>query len=233
MVAYRGISGHRLSIEVKKRRLYPGSKVELTPFIAKHYDQLLDLISFGSYSPFISRAIADVEIQTADSILDLGCGTGRNASLMLRHLGPVGKILGLDLSPIMQQRFEETFRDHQRVSFRRQRIDVPFELGEKFDLVFMSFVLHGFPQQVRKIILENIIHHLKPRGRLAILDYAEFNLNDTSFVFRWVFRKFECSYALDFIKYDWKKILGESGFKFEYERFYFRNLLRLLKIKLI
>jgi len=215
-----------------RKKLYPESKVELTPFVARHYDQFLDLLSGGTYRRFIARAINDLGLQPDDSILDLGCGTGRNASLMLKHLGPGGRITGLDLLPEMKEQFERRFAGEPRVAFRQQKIDVPFNLEEKFNLAFISFVLHGFPQEVRKIILENVVRHLKPGGRLAILDYAEFKLSDKPFFFRWVFKNFECSYALDFIEFDWEKILEGFGFQVEGKKFYFRNYLRLLKAKL-
>ncbi|MGQ9800498.1 MAG: class I SAM-dependent methyltransferase [Candidatus Saccharicenans sp.] len=215
-----------------RKKLYPDSKVELTPFVARHYDRLLDLLSGGTYRRFIAKAISDLALLPDDSVLDLGCGTGRNAALMLEHLGPGGRITGLDLSPEMKEQFVKRFAGEPRASFHQQRIDVPFNLERKFDLAFISFVLHGFPQEVRKIILENVIRHLKPGGRLAILDYAEFNLRDKPLIFRWVFKKFECAYARDFIEFDWKKILKEVGFQIEAEKFYFRNYLRLLKTRL-
>lgn len=217
---------------MKASKLYPESKVELTPFIARHYDRLLNLMSLGTYGGFIARAVAEIGIQEGDSILDLGCGTGRNAALMLERLGPSGKIKGLDVLQEMQEQFEKRFEKETRVNFLRQRIDVPFDLGEKFNLVFISFVLHGFPQPVRKVILENARRHLRPEGRLVILDYAEFSLHERSFIFRYIFRKFECAYALDFIEYDWKMILGELGFRVEGEKYYFRNIIRLLKARL-
>jgi demethylmenaquinone methyltransferase/2-methoxy-6-polyprenyl-1,4-benzoquinol methylase len=217
---------------IVSKKLYPESKVELTPFIARYYDQIIDLMSAGYYRRFIARVIDDTGIQLSDSILDLGCGTGRNAALMLRHLGPSGRIMGVDLSPIMQKKFEKKFKREERGTFYQQRIDVPFDLGEKFELVFISFVLHGFPHEVRKIILENINRHLKPEGHLVILDYAEFDLNKMPLIHRWIFETFECSYVFDFIRRDWKKVLDDSGFRTESEKVYLKNYLRLLRAKL-
>lgn len=218
---------------MKADKLYPESKIELNHFLARHYDRLLNFLSFGTYSKFIARAIADTGIEKQNRILDLGCGTGRNAALMLGYLGPEGRITGLDILPEMQKQFERRFEKEPRVTFIGQRIDVPFDRGEKFDLVFISFVLHGFPQPVRLIILENVIRHLKPGGRLAILDYARFKLNQKSFIFRWVFKRFECVYARDFIEYDWKGILENYGFRVEEEKYYFKGNLRLLKARLV
>lgn len=37
---------------MKKERLYPESKVELTPFVARNYDVLLKAASLGRYRSF-------------------------------------------------------------------------------------------------------------------------------------------------------------------------------------
>ena len=44
-----------------------------------HYDAILDIATFGKYSPFIEKAIEMMRIRPQDKILDLGTGTGRNA----------------------------------------------------------------------------------------------------------------------------------------------------------
>jgi demethylmenaquinone methyltransferase/2-methoxy-6-polyprenyl-1,4-benzoquinol methylase len=210
-------------------KLYPDSGVELTPYIAKNYDALMNIVSFGLYSKFISKAIAAMGIRSTDSILDLGCGTGRNASLMLQYLGDKGRIIGIDISPIMQDHFEKRFANEKRVIFRKQRIDVTFDLEEKMDIVFISFVIHGFPHEVRNIIIDNARRHLKPNGLFIILDFAEFNMAEMPILYRLIFKKIECKYAFDFIEKDWKTILRGYGFSNFTEHFYIKNYARLLK----
>jgi len=217
---------------MRQNKLYPDSGVELTPYIAQHYDRLMNSLSFGLYSRFIRKAIADMGIKPDDNILDLGCGTGRNASLMLHYLGDKGRITGLDLSPIMQSQFEKRFANEKRVTFQRQRIDVPFDLGKKFDVVFISFVIHGFPHEVRKVIIENVVHHLKPGGSFSILDFAEFDMAKMPALYRWVFKKIECKYAFDFIERDWKGILNGYGFTSFTEHHYIKGYVRLLTQKM-
>jgi len=214
----------------KQIKLYPESGVELSPFTASNYDILMNTVSFGAYGKFIHKAIAGIGIKPTDSIIDLGCGTGRNASLMAHYLGETGKITGIDLSPIMQKQFESRFAGEKRATFRQQRIDLPFDLGEKADVVFISFVLHGFPQQVREVILENVKTHLKPDGIFAILDFAEFEMAKMPALHRWIFKTFECPYAFDYVERDWKSILGLKGFKTISEKFFFMNYVRLLKV---
>ncbi|MFC2090449.1 methyltransferase domain-containing protein [Bacteroidota bacterium] len=209
-------------------KLYKESKVELTPLIARHYDSIMNFISFGKYDRFIRRAVHDLDIQENDHILDLGCGTGKNAFLMAEKLGPAGHITGVDLSPVMEKQFLQKHGQDKRITFIRDRIDIPIKLDKEYDKILISFVIHGFPHQVREEILRNAYQHLKPGGKIFILDFAEFKLEEMPIHHRFIFEKVECVYAFDYIKRDWKSILREFGFTTNGEKLYFRNYGRLL-----
>jgi len=86
---------------MNNEKLYPDSGVELKHFIAKHYDTVMNIASLGIYKSFIGKAIKNSGIKPGDSILDMGCGTGRNASLMMPYTGSNGSITGLDISENM------------------------------------------------------------------------------------------------------------------------------------
>ena len=196
--------------------------------MARKYDQVMDIISFGLYDKFIKRAVKEMNIRPEDNIIDLGCGTGRNACLMRAYLSEKGSIIGMDISDEMGAQFEQKCASYQNVSFRKQRIDVPFELEIAPDKAFISFVIHGFPHEVRLKVIENIYNILKPGGQFCILDFNEFSLKDMPFYYRIPFKLGECPYAFDFIERDWKKILTEKGFKKFDEYFMFKKYVRLL-----
>ena len=209
-------------------KLYPESGVELNPFVSKHYDKLLNILSFGKYKGFIRRAISDMHIQKDDVILDLGCGTGRNACLMMQYLGDKGFITGLDISEAMEKQFNENCRQHPNTEFINRRIDQPFQLDKTYDKVFISFVLHGFPQNIRENIIKNAFNNLKPGGTFNILDFGEFDMYAMPFYYRIPFQKGECPYAFDFIKRNLKGILSGFGFGNFEEYLYFHNYGRLM-----
>ena len=213
-----------------KKRLYPDSRVELTRFGEKYYDIQIDISTFGIYRSFIKKAVRAMNIRPGDKILDLGCGTGRNDCLMAKYLEEPGGITGLDISDIMQEHFGRKCRRYQNVNFIKKRIDQPFYLDEKYDKVFISFVIHGFPQDVRQIIIQNAVTHLKKGGTFNILDYSEFDINSIPFYHRYLFNSIEgkCKYAYDFIKKDWKKILQEYGFTSFKENYFIHKYVRLL-----
>ena len=121
------------------------------------------------------------------------------------------------------------FEADPRVTFTRQRADISFDLGRRFDKILISFVIHGFPHEVRKAVIENVHKHLKPGGTFLMLDFAEFDMGKMPFHHRFIFKTIECKYAFDFIAKDWKEILGTYGFANFTETFYLKNYIRLLK----
>jgi demethylmenaquinone methyltransferase/2-methoxy-6-polyprenyl-1,4-benzoquinol methylase len=98
-----------------------------------------------------------------------------------------------------------------------------------FDKVFIAFVIHGFPHEVRQVVIENAKRHLKAGGSFFILDWSEFDLASMPPLHRFVFKTVECKYAFDYIERDWKSILAEQGFGDFSEHFYLRRYMRLLE----
>ncbi|MCD6596611.1 MAG: class I SAM-dependent methyltransferase [Bacteroidales bacterium] len=212
-------------------KIYPDSGVELTPLISRHYDFLMKLGSFGKYQGFINRAIKKMGIKPGDAILDLGCGTGKNACLMKKYLlaDDGAKIVGMDISEVMMKQFEDNCKSSPFITFKKQRVDEPFDLGEKFDKIFISFVIHGFPHDIREKVIQNAFNHLKEGGSFFILDFSEFNMDEMPALHRMIFKKVECKYAFDYIEKNWKEILGEYGFHDFEEDLFMKNYVRLLK----
>ena len=207
----------------------PESKVEVTGFEAKHYDRLLKLISFGAYNRMIKKAIADMNIQADDAILDLGCGTGYNDCLMAEYLEQDGKIVGMEIGEEMIAQFNKNCGDHKNGSLLQKRIEEPLPLESEFDKAFISFVFHGFPDTERQKIAANVLKALKPGGEFFIFDFNEFDAQAQPWWFRTVFLKGECPLAHQFVTVDWKKKLAEWGFDFFDESLYFKGRIRLLR----
>ena len=218
---------------MRKEFIMKESKVEITGFEARHYDSLLNFMSLGSYAVFIRRVIERMKIQPGDRILDLGCGTGRNSFLMAKYLSNDGGIVGLDIGEEMIRQFEQKFQNYPNIVIKNYRIEKPLPFEKEFDKAFLSFVLHGFPDDKKELIIQNIKKALKPNGQLFILDYNEFDLAKKPWFFQKAFVNLECRLALDYIKVDWKKRLTQWGFDSFEENFFYWKIARLLKIELI
>lgn len=151
-----------------------------------------------------------MRINPDDRILDLGAGTGRNACMMANYLRN-GKIVAVDIGEEMVRHLRKKAR-RCKIEVLRARIEEVLPFKEEFDKAFISFVLHGFPQEKRLRIIDNVYRALKPKGEFFILDYGEFEIDQASPIAKFLFRKIECPLALDFIKYDWASILKRRGF---------------------
>ena len=72
-------------------------------FIRHRYNQLARFFVFFEWlfllPPGIRRrAIKRLELKSGDRVLEVGCGTGRNLSLLREAVGPEGHVYGIDLS---------------------------------------------------------------------------------------------------------------------------------------
>jgi len=213
------------------QKYYPDSGVEIQGFTAKFYDSMLNIISFGSYSSFIKKAICSININKNDKILDLGAGTGRNALLMNKQISEKGEILGLEISELMIAQFKSKTKEFSNLNIINKRIDQPFDLEKKYDKVFISFVLHGFPLKIQKNIIRNAFNALKEDGEFIILDFNEFIVDKTPLYFRIPFKIIECKYAFEYVERDWKQILSEFGFVDFQEKLFLNKHIRLLNAR--
>ena len=208
---------------------YPESKVEIHGFVAKHYDILMNTITLGRYSSFIQKIIWLMKIKPEHKIIDLGAGTGRNACLMVKYLSSKGKVVGIDISREMISQFQKKCAAFPNAEIIYARVDQSLPFKGEFDKVFISFVLHGFPQNIREVIVKNAFEMLKSDGDFYILDYSEVSFKLLPFYGKALFKLIECPYAFDFIERDWEHILENHDFCGFEEFFFFKDYVRLLK----
>ncbi len=187
------------------------SKVEVDGYEARHYDQLMNVISVGTYPFFIRRVVKEMNIQPRDEIIDFGCGSGRNICLMTRFISDQGRIVGLDIGSEMLEQSQSRCKKFPNVTINEKRIDELLHYENAFDKVFISFVLHGFIQEKRLQIIDNARRALRPGGYFFVLDYNEFDLKRAPLLVRLAF-KAECPLAADFIARDLQAILRNYDF---------------------
>ncbi len=190
----------------------PRSKVEISGSWAPFYDRLMDLLFLGTYPRFMAGVTALMQVEPGDAILDLGSGTGRNALLMLERAGSTARIVGVDISEAMLRRARRRCDGHPQIRFVRRRIEQPLPFAEEFDKVFLSFILHGLQDADKRRTIANARKALRPRGRLWILDYNEFDLERMPWPLRWLFTHLECELASEFLELDLGHMLAEAGF---------------------
>jgi len=203
--------------------------VEVHGFFARHYDLVMDLLFLGTYRHFLRAVLARMELKLGDGVLDLGSGTGRNACLMTKMVGPTGRVLGVDTGEEMLRQSRSRCRGYPQVGFLKARIERPLNLDAEFDKACLFFVFHGFENDSKEQIIANAYKALKPGGALWILDYSQFDLGKVWRPLRWAFTRVECELALEFLELDLEGMLRSAGFADFRSHAFYRGYLRLLE----
>ncbi len=134
------------------------------PELAERYDKVSEL-QFES-----GRRLADMMgIKEGDTVLDVGCGTGRLAIHISKVVGPAGSVTGIDPSPHRLRVAEAKLdgQDHQNLRFMPgQGEDLTSLPSGAFDHVYYSAVFHWIGD--KPAALAEAKRVLKPGGTIGM-----------------------------------------------------------------
>jgi Methylase involved in ubiquinone/menaquinone biosynthesis len=113
------------------------------------------------------------------TVLDLGCGSGRDAYLLSKLVGERGRVIGVDMTA-QQLEVAERHRDFHAKAFGHARSNVTFHLGDLADLAAIGVADASVDAAVSNCVLNlvpdkrrafaEILRVLKPGGELYFSD---------------------------------------------------------------
>lgn len=120
------------------------------------------------------RMIAGLEVPPGGSVLEMGCGTGRNLVAVSRH-HPGARLYGFDISSEMLKSARRTVE--------RSGLDIRLAEGDacvfdpeeafglaRFDRVYFSYTLSMIPEWT--VALAHGLSLVKDGGRLSVVDFG-------------------------------------------------------------
>ncbi|WP_183826247.1 class I SAM-dependent methyltransferase [Rhizobium sp. BK377] len=120
------------------------------------------------------RTIRNLDVPQGGTLLEVGCGTGRNMALAHKHF-PTARLYGLDISQEMLISARKTFATKATIpDFRVADATAytPREFGiAGFDRILISYALSMIPDWERAV--DSSIAALNPGGELHIVDFGQ------------------------------------------------------------
>jgi demethylmenaquinone methyltransferase/2-methoxy-6-polyprenyl-1,4-benzoquinol methylase len=139
---------------------------------AKRYDWttlLLYLAGFRHWA-YRKRAIRFLGLNHCDTVVDLGCGTGLNFSLLQEQVGPRGKIIGVDLTDSMLDGASARIAAHGWSNVELVKSDAAvYVFPPAVDGILSTFALTLVPAFDE--VVRNGAAALLPGKRFVILDF--------------------------------------------------------------
>jgi arsenite methyltransferase len=111
------------------------------------------------------------------TVLDLGCGTGRDCYLLSKLVGPKGRVIGVDMTPeqlevaVRHREWHAERYGYANVEFLHGHIENLAAIGiadDSIDVVVSNCVINLSPEKPR--VLAEIFRVLKPGGELYFSD---------------------------------------------------------------
>jgi len=175
---------------------------------APYYDFTVNIVTFGKARVLRRLTVDQALIQSGDSVLDVGCGTGE-VTLPAKIRAKDGKVYGIDPAP------EMIAVARRKAAYKK--LDIDFRVGvieslpfpdASIDVITSSLMMHHLPEDLKARGLTEIYRVLKPGGRLLIADF----MRPTGSFLNHIFIAFTRHQGLKSGIEDLQKLLKAAGF---------------------
>jgi demethylmenaquinone methyltransferase/2-methoxy-6-polyprenyl-1,4-benzoquinol methylase len=115
------------------------------------------------------KAVQALDLSPGDTVLEIGCGTGRNLVHLVEAVGESGSVIGVDASPGMLAEAHKLVEQHGWSNVRLFEADAA-RLSVKTELDGVLFSLSYSVLSDRRSALEAAWRQVQAGGRLVVMD---------------------------------------------------------------
>jgi SAM-dependent methyltransferase len=118
-------------------------------------------------------ALVEILPAAPATVLDLGCGDGRLAGLVIAARGTVASVVAVDRSEPMLAAARARFDGDPRVSVRAHDLADPISGLGSFDVIVSGFAIHHLEHARKRELFREAAHMLRPGGLFANLEVVQ------------------------------------------------------------
>lgn len=150
------------------------------------------------------RAMDVLNLQEGQSVLEVGCGTGKNFPYLHKKVGESGKIIGVEYSEKMLEiaRSRIAKRGYQNIELH-QADAAQFTPPHEINAALFADVLFVIPDF--RLALERAISAIETDGKVSILDFKLSN-NPVFKTLNGIWRRWANFYGGDFGRRPWENL---------------------------
>ena len=142
--------------------------------VAKRYDLMNTLLSFGIHYLWKRTAIEILQLKEGETVLDICGGTGDLSVLAAKRIGPSGRIVLYDINRAMMEagRCKSTHAaERSRILYVQGDAERAALASGSFDAAMVGFGIRNLTD--REEGLREIHRVLKPGGRFVCLEFSQ------------------------------------------------------------
>ena len=141
---------------------------------AKRYDFSANAYYLLGIREFAYRKIGveALKLRKGDTVIEIGCGTGLNFSLLRKKVGPDGNIIGVDLTPEMLEKADKRIRRNGWKNVTLVQSDAAeYLFPEHLDGIISTFAITLVPEYDR--VIQKGAAALSANARFVIVDFKK------------------------------------------------------------
>jgi demethylmenaquinone methyltransferase/2-methoxy-6-polyprenyl-1,4-benzoquinol methylase len=126
------------------------------------------LIGFREYK-YRKLAVRQLQLKPGDTVLEIGCGTGLNLSLLIGAVGPTGRVIGVDLTDKMLAQAQARVAKNNWTNVELVHMDASkYPFPDKVNGIISTFAITLIPEYEE--IIRRGAAALGSDGRMVIVD---------------------------------------------------------------
>lgn len=137
--------------------------------VARHWGWIVQVATLGQEKRLRETVTDLLALEPNQTVLDLGCGTGRTFPYIIQRIGAGGHLIGVDHSPAMLKEAQALVQQRAWKNVELVEVDAAqLSLGRMVDAAACVLAVVNIPDYCEA--MRRMVTHVRPGGRVVVAD---------------------------------------------------------------